>query len=112
MLVRFKGDRRPGVTLVRGDVCSVRFDGFGAEVRSGSEIQEPGSGARRRVAPPVGDAKNPAPSWRGRGSGTCSDVVLLGRRRRQFFGGTGLPPGSTAGGGKRSLRICSARMAA
>lgn len=30
----------------------------------------------------------------------------------QFFGGTGLPPGSTAGGGKRSLRICSARMAA
>jgi hypothetical protein len=29
-----------------------------------------------------------------------------------FFGGTGLPPGRTVGGGKRSLRICSARMAA
>src|SRR5437868_9273073 len=29
-----------------------------------------------------------------------------------FFGGTGLPPGRTCGGGKRSLRICRARMAA
>lgn len=29
-----------------------------------------------------------------------------------FFGGTGLPPGSTEGGGKRSLRICRARIAA
>ncbi|GGL04185.1 hypothetical protein GCM10014719_02910 [Planomonospora parontospora subsp. antibiotica] len=29
-----------------------------------------------------------------------------------FFGGTGLPPGRNCGGGKRSLRICSARIAA
>ncbi|QYC40520.1 hypothetical protein Nocox_14525 [Nonomuraea coxensis DSM 45129] len=36
--------------------------------------------------------------------GPCAD--------RYFFGGTGLPPGRTVGGGKRSLRICSARMAA
>ena len=32
--------------------------------------------------------------------------------RGYLFGRTGLPPGSTWGGGMRSLRICSARIAA
>lgn len=39
-------------------------------------------------------------------------AVLLPGAANYFFGGTGLPPGRTVGGGKRSLRICSARMAA
>lgn len=54
-------------------------------------------------------ATNVAPRNAGalyRGTAEISEKI------RYFLGGTGLPPGSTAGGGKRSLRICKARIAA
>jgi hypothetical protein len=60
---------------------------------------------RSRLARWVPHSENPvSPRETGRGN-TCLPAGYL-------FGGTGLPPGRKAGGGKRSLRICSARMAA
>ena len=69
---------------------------------------------RRQPGEPYG-VRRLAAHGHARGAALGESGVRTARSRsepRYFLAGTGLPPGRTAGGGKRSLRICRARIAA